>query len=128
MTPLELARQHCANMVGDTCLGLDIGPRGEATRSRDVGPCVLSAGERCFYFETAVLPMEEVAKDDKLRASISDARYQYQAALGQGAVVRRCPDCGRARPRGASRCKLCAKQRRRSVERERKRKTRGGTE
>lgn len=58
MTPLQLAKEHCANYQSDgTCLGVGIRDDGSLFRFQPEGkPCVLAPPlKRCAYFETTVL-------------------------------------------------------------------------
>ena len=111
MTPYELVKQACANF--------DV-PTGECI-CRPGKSCLVKDGDRCRYFERAVLPVADEAPPadaPKLQASRLKARDAYLAAFGQTEPAKPCPDCGQPKPRNHSRCPECAAKRRRANHRQ----------
>lgn len=84
MTALQLAKQECANYESDgTCNGLDIRPDGTLFAMDCIGEkCLIARGERCRYFEDAVLYMKNVTRDEKERDQLEDAEHDYELKLG----------------------------------------------
>jgi hypothetical protein len=134
MTALQLARAECANFKNDVCLGMNIETDLRLTRMKGEGrPCILSAGERCRYFEECVLPMAEYVNDAKKAKTYSGVAFDYRRAHPEMglAATRRCPECGKNAIGGGDRyCPECREQRRKmsnqkSQERVRTRKSGG---
>ena len=72
MTPVELARQECANYNQGACLG--VSPDSLAARddqpmnAHPLPECVLYLGQPCAYFERCVLPMANRGKPELIQA------------------------------------------------------------
>ena len=59
MTPLQLARQCCANWEPDGgCLGVRFGDDGRIVSCSPQPKCWLAEGKPCRYFEECVLPVD----------------------------------------------------------------------
>jgi hypothetical protein len=111
------AEAHCANWCkGGTCAGIAFNETGRGIWNGIlVGRCLLLSGQRCPYFEEAVLPMEKRKEDDwKPFAAgriFREAAKLYHETFPETAAVeattRKCPDCGKHRIEARKRC--CAK-------------------
>ena len=96
MTALALAKAECANFKPAGCLGMEIKPDGSQAKGIFGGKlCLLTTGNPCSYFETAVAPMAEYVREPRRAASYKEAVAQYRKAHGQvdTATVRKCR-CG----------------------------------
>ena len=79
MTPLQLVQAECANHEHNgSCLGAHIGDKGEITYCSPKPRCVLSAGERCAYFEECVAPMADMVKEPRRAKAIQEAVRSYR--------------------------------------------------
>jgi hypothetical protein len=81
------------------------------------GACLLELGERCSYFERAILPTGD-----------SDTRQKYEALTGvhiEGQAVNVCGDCGRTIPPRRRYCDRCVQKRRRATYRQSRQKIAG---
>jgi len=81
------------------------------------GACLVELGERCSYFERAVLPTGD-----------SDIRRKYEALTGvyiEGQAVNLCGDCGRTIPPRRRYCDRCVQKRRRATYRQSRQKIAG---
>src|SRR5439155_12852587 len=87
MTPLQAAKEHCANWNCGACLGmyynndLSVDWSRYSPRSR----CVLADGKRCPYFEEVIIPMR-MSRDTaqaKTRAEKKDAAVEAYLRLHQ---------------------------------------------
>lgn len=130
MTPLQLARQECANWtptggcLGAKCLG-----------SRTPGPlarCLLNEKKPCPYFEDCVLPLL------KSHPEYADAAPDYEAWLQANARAknqktpsltalkphRKCRTCGKPVATKKLYCDACKQDRAKARTRERVRKHR----
>jgi len=121
MTPYQLAKAECANLVEGGCLFN--GP------SRKEGDCALKhPGMRCAYFEKSVLPLGKqvprYARVPKMYwAAIARHAGINAVALGRVDAVRVC-ECGEPREKGHRFCPRCAARRRKEAARRRKAKQR----
>jgi hypothetical protein len=57
-----------------------IGDNGEITHCSPKSRCVLSAGERCMYFEECVAPMADVVKEPRRAKAVQEAVLSYRMA------------------------------------------------
>jgi hypothetical protein len=119
-----IAQRHCANFCrGGLCSGLDFRSDGSALFFRKAGcPCLLQLGQRCPYFETAVLPMERRAAWPTPREGevFREAARTYRLAFPETVVIepatRKCPDCGKRFVEYRKRyCLECRKRRRKAT-------------
>ncbi len=126
MTPLQLAREHCANYQSDgTCMSLTFDDKGthKSFRPRG-GRCLLSSPvERCLYFEECVMPMNVDAKNpdvaERRRHEFQMGILAYKKSTGQAVTKaakagdRLCPTC-RDRPLepGKKLCYVCRENKR----------------
>jgi len=82
--------------------------------------CKVARGERCEYFERAVLPLADQASppdDPRLQARRAEARRAYLRKHdldGAEDPGRSCPDCGGPLPKGKRLCETCRQRRRRA--------------
>jgi hypothetical protein len=122
MAPYEMARDQCANFVGNGCLFRN--PR----RGRREGLCDLAGMKsRCPYFECSVLPLVDripryAGVRNIYRAALS-ARDDPASSSITVEEERRCP-CGQPRAPRHRYCSACAVRRRKARSRERTRKHR----
>jgi hypothetical protein len=88
VTPLQLANAECANYEHNgACLGVHLGDKGQITHCRPKPRCVLSAGERCAYFEDCVAPMADMVKEPRRAKAIQEAVFSYHMAHPKGTPV-----------------------------------------
>jgi hypothetical protein len=125
MTPLQVAKAHCANYQPDgSCLAVAFTDDLSMYRFRKEGlPCLLRTCEACPYFEEIVLP--------EVPASVAE---QYRNSLPAGAntsvkpqrSIKLCRDCGKRELEPRKRyCARCAKIHKRRSKREHMRAKRG---
>ena len=105
MTPLQFAREECANHQPDgSCLGAWINEDLSITRGDPKPRCLLAEGKRCRYFEECVAPMARMVNDPRRATALRDAVTQYYVALDQGQPAKPFAGAGpgsEAPPRGA---------------------------
>lgn len=97
MTPLQLARDECANFNRNGCLG--IRPEslfGRTLPSMPLQSCRLMTSERCDYFEKLVLPLSPEVSDE----------YFGARGLIPKKIARRC-ECGEALKKHQRLCDKC---------------------
>ena len=105
MTPLQLARAECANHEHDgSCLGAHIGDKGLIGHCSPKPRCVLSAGERCAYFEECIAPMAAIVKEPRRAKAIHAAVHSYRMAHTGVVMVRH------ARQQGGQRGSLASQR------------------
>jgi len=80
MTPYQIAREECCNHEPNgNCIGIDVAP----VRALGVnGKCVIPKGDRCQFFEEAVLHPESYKKGDYMHKRMSEAKLAYVASTG----------------------------------------------
>jgi hypothetical protein len=123
MTPVELARQECANYNQGACLGVT--PDSLAVRddqpmnAHPLPECVLYLGQPCAYFERCVLPMANRGKPELIQA-----REIYHRTHAMTAVRAKCPTCGAPRAPRKRFCVPCAREQRRATLRDAQRRKR----
>ncbi len=119
MTPLQFARDECANHQPDgSCLGAWINEDLSITRSAPKPRCLLAEGKRCRYFEECVAPMADMASDPRRAAELQEAVAEYRQITNQKAPkARPCPDCGAPMLKGKQYCPRCADTRRKATHR-----------
>jgi hypothetical protein len=123
----KLVQEHCANWRRDgTCEGAAIGLKtGRHYRWRVAcGPCLLSADQRCPYFENWVLPMEKRGEKDwptfVQGQAFLEAVKLYRSVFPETAPppveTRLCPDCGKRSVEPRKRyCAECRNRRRKAT-------------
>ena len=118
MTPLQLARDYCANWLTDSkgCLGAIFDDDLQSPRCWPKPHCILeSPGHRCLYFEECVVPMGRSIVNPACRQQFEAAVNQYRvAARLPTAQCRACPVCGRTMAAGRRFCFLCAAAKRKA--------------
>jgi len=119
MTPLQFAREECANHQPDgSCLGAVI---GADLRIRACNPrprCIVATGQRCAYFEQCVAPIADMVSDPKRARALQEAVAEYRQITNQKSpAARRCPDCGAPLQKGKQLCPACADRRRKATNR-----------
>jgi len=125
MTPYQLARQECSNMMPDgSCMGIRAEGLTDASISAvPLERCLLSEKplKPCRYFEQCVLPLADQPDSaggrisGSKRAGWIEARKLYPFTLARDArraKVRACPDCGEPLAKRQRVCKSCQKKRR----------------
>src|SRR5512137_2786481 len=98
MTPLQIAREHCANWQCDgSCLGAMIDDDLQIRRCRPKPKCVVgTTGVRCQYFEECLLPMGRSIDNPNYRQQFEEGIQQYRLANKMPDPEKRpCPGCGR---------------------------------
>lgn len=103
MTPLEIAKSHCANYQNDgSCLGIHFGPNLIMRLVRPLPKCLLSGPiERCSYFDECVAPQKLGHKNPtteaKMREGFAGGIRRYNRAIGRDTEtpLRVCPNCNR---------------------------------
>jgi hypothetical protein len=134
MTPLQAAKEHCANWDCGACLGMyykdDLSV--DWSRYSPRSTCLLAEGKRCPYFEEIVVPMRisrETAQA-KTRADKKDAVVQayltlHQLIPSETKAKRMCLECRRVEVYGRERfCQKCRRRRKRASYRLSKRRSR----
>lgn len=134
MKLLDLVKAKCANWTkGGGCMGVDFRKNESSSKIGESDRCRVRDKERCPYFERCVLPMADMTTDKHKKHKLEEARRQYflhctdgdeKAVLTAGNrkpehLTKVCPDCGKSRPKGCSRCKPCAKKMARMKKRQR---------
>ena len=127
MTPLQIARLHCANYEGDgSCLGIMLSKDLAPVRTMRHEKCkVGTPGVRCLYFEESVLPMNRAdwpeLQPPKQHADFAEAARTYEVVANvpsqRSRGGRKCA-CGRElepRRRMCCECRLEARRRATSV-------------
>lgn len=119
----SLAKAECCNWFPDGCIKLS------TRRSPVAKPCVLLAGERCDWFERAVMPLgdhnypyalQELVK--KYSNAIDSYRYFILSEKKINANI--CNDCGTQIPPHHRYCDSCKRKRRRLADKEEHKKWR----
>ena len=126
MTPLQFAREECANHQPDgSCLGVWINEDLSITRGDPKPRCLLAGGKRCRYFEECVAPMADMASDPRRAAEFQSSVAEYRQTTNQKAPkARPCPDCGAPMLKGKQYCPRCAEGRRKATYRDHKARVR----
>lgn len=112
MTPLQLAKEHCANYQSDgSCLGIGIHNDGSLFRFKPEGqPCVLSPPlKRCAYFENVVLMRSPADEPCPAPARVLNDQFAEGLRLYAAATNEHLP----VTQKGQRLCRLC---RQRTVE------------
>ena len=121
MTGLQLAREHCANWLGNGkgCLGAMIDDDLQIRRCIPKPKCVLGTpGQRCLYFEECLAPMARSMADPRRREEFAQVVRQYRLAAKLPCTDERpCPRCGRAMTPRQRFCRVCAAARNRANQR-----------
>lgn len=127
MTPLQVAKAHCANFQSDgSCLGTHLSDDLKTAKLIKNDRCVLGTkGVRCLYFEECVMPMNRAdwpgLKTPKEHQEFGEAIKAYQLASN---VVshkdRKCPDCGRELEPRKRFCYVCSENRKQEANRKRR--------
>lgn len=121
MTPLQLAREECANWENGEgrCSKIIIQENGTMVR-RPTMPdlCALKTGQRCQYFEDTILPMiPHLEASNAIRAKYKseclEAEHQYRMETGamMSKPTGKCA-CGKPREYRHKFCSECAQKRR----------------
>lgn len=122
MTALQIARDHCANWLGDGkgCLGAMIDDDLQIRRCCPKPKCVVGRpGQRCLYFEECVAPMMRSIENARLREDFTAAVREYRRAANLPAREERCCRiCNRPLQARQRFCRLCAAARHRLNRRE----------
>ena len=133
MTPLQLAKCHCANYQADgCCLGVYYNRNGSIAKYIPLPRCLLQEPiQRCPYFEEVIMPMklEDRSRDvqERKRREFEEGVDQYRKATADRIVVQRlCVAClERNTPTKTSRlCNECRDQRRKETYRQSKSRSR----
>jgi hypothetical protein len=134
MSPLQAAKEHCANSDCGACLGMyykdDLSV--EWSRYSPRSSCLLAEGKRCPYFEEIVVPMrisretaEAKARADKKDAAVQTYLDLHQLIPSKTNAKRMCLGCRRAQVNGRQRfCQKCGLRRKRASYRLSKRRSR----
>jgi hypothetical protein len=134
MTPLQAAKEHCANWDCGACLGmyykndLSVDWSRHSPRSR----CLLAEGRRCPYFEEIIIPMrmsrdtaQAKTRADKKHAAVEAYLRLHQLAPSKTKAKRMCFECRRVEVEGKKRfCQKCGQRRKRASYRHSKRVSR----
>lgn len=118
MTPLQIAKEECANWmnVHGQCAKIVIQDDGTLVRRPSMPDfCNLGVkGQRCSYFEESVLPMGKKIENAKYKQEFLEGEHQYRMETGAMNELKtsKCA-CGRRREPKHQYCPLCAKSKRR---------------
>ena len=126
MTPLQFAREECANhQPNGSCLGVQISKDLTMTCAKPLPRCLVADGQCCDYFEACVLPMANIVTEPhrakELRQAASEYRRVSELTLEN---TRPCPDCGEPLQPRKRLCPICADKRQKNATREAMRKAR----
>lgn len=126
MSPLEFAKQECANYDQGRCLGASA-PAGhpaiiDNAHTRPLNECVLAHNQRCAYFERCVLPLAEHGN-----MAFLEARRVYDKTHTLSGAAQTICACGRPRAARARFCAACRIEHRRSTYRQAKKRERLST-
>lgn len=126
MTPLQFAREECANhQPNGSCLGVQIAKDLSMTCAKPLPRCLVADGQRCGYFEACVLPMTDIVSDPRRAKDFQAAAVEYRQITNQKAAkIRPCPDCGGSLQPRKQLCPACAQNRQKAATREAMRKAR----
>jgi hypothetical protein len=127
MSPAQFAKDECANALANGgCLGVSVDSlvdRGQVKTCTPRSRCRVAEGQRCEYFERAVLPLADKpspASDRMLQQKRAWARQEYLGShLLRDRAGGRCPECGNPKPRRHRFCETCSGRRRREAGRRR---------
>jgi hypothetical protein len=126
MTPLQVAKQECANCdSAGNCAGIGIADDLSCCMFRKPGKCWLAPDEqgnikRCQYFEQCVAPLAKArtrnaaTQEQKLAAArLTEGLRAYEVAVipAPTAKYAKCKDCQRDVIAPKRRCQQCAKKR-----------------
>lgn len=129
MTPLQFAKEQCANYQGDGgCAGIGINDDGSTFMFGRKPACVLSLKQRCKYFEECVLPMHiepcnavNIARAKEKEEAVR--LYSHDAPRIARASGRLCPQCRKREVEPPKRlCYSCAESNQKKANRGRKAK------
>ncbi len=135
MTPLQLAKAHCANCQTDgKCVGMDFDNQGTHKAFRSKGDCWLADPiKRCLYFEECVIPMSSSdwpgLKTAKEHADFDEGVKEYRrSVMIPDNRERICPKCQiRALEPFKRMCYICREDAEKEARRERNARFRGIT-
>ena len=119
MTPLALAKAECANFKPEGCLGMEIKPDGSQVMGTFGDKhCLLAAGSRCSYFETAVAPLADYVREPHKAESYKNAVLRYRGTHPDAdlADTRKC-ECGVSLGPRERLCSTCRKDARKESNR-----------
>jgi hypothetical protein len=135
MTPLQAAKEHCANyQPNGSCLGIyysdDLSV--DQSRYRPCAKCLLADGKRCDYFEGIIVPMrmsretaEARVRADKKDAAVKTYLKSHNLVSSKTHAKRMCLDCRKVQVECRARlCHKCAERRKRRAYRLSKRRSR----
>ena len=112
MSPLQAAKEHCANYQTDgSCLGVYYNRDLSVAKCIPLPRCLLHEPiQRCPYFEEIVMPMKLEGSNrlaqEKKRQSFDEGVDQYRMAVGFQAIKRRCALC-RQKDTASKRSQYC---------------------
>ena len=124
MSPLQAAKEHCANWDCGACLGMyykdDL--RVDWSRYQPLPTCLLAEGKRCPYFEEIIIPMPMSRETEAaiVRADKKDKAVASYLKLHElsPSTPRICPDCNKEPLLRRRRvCESCRRRRRRQTKR-----------
>lgn len=124
MTPLQFAKEQCANFEPDgSCKGIGIRDDGSLFSFGKKPKCVLGIpGIRCQYFEECVAPMgfEDPRQREERNEAVRLYRKSSNAPKFAHQTGRICPDCQERELEPRRRyCYVCSEKRNRIANRKR---------
>ena len=124
MTPLQVAKAHCANFDQGRCLGVYYNDDLTIQACRPLPLCLLAeSAQRCPYFETVVMRItldQSTPSGVKRKEEFDEGIREYRLATGllksENDRSRPCPDC-KQRPleQGKKFCYVCREKRRKDT-------------
>ena len=118
MKPVVLAKLYCANFLADgTCNGVDFKRPGlkQVRFLSEETACLVGCGQRCRYFETAVMPMKDwdwkPGEGRAFREAVNRYQRKHAGILGLAPRQRKCPDCGTPIGSRLRYCESCRQER-----------------
>lgn len=131
MTPLQFAREQCANFEnGGSCAGIGIREDGSLYMFGKKAVCLLSNKDRCQYFEECVLPVHPYMQSSQgqvFAKHLAEARRMYSRMVPgfNRNPGRKCIACKRREVEAYKRlCYECAEKRKKASKRESQRNRR----
>ena len=127
MTPYQLAKTECANMLPDgSCLGIkpqDLIDTGQTKHAHPLNHCKIADNERCGYFERIILKIA----DQPSPTSDPNLHHRRQTAKTEYLKTRKltihsndpCPDCQGPKPQRRRYYEECSTKRRRQATKDR---------
>ena len=117
-SPLQMAREQCANMQRNSCLGIPVRclQSTEPLVAAPLDRCKLADSKgTCAYFEKVVLPLVQYFPRYARAVELYRKRLPKAAATPAAVIGMWECDCGNPMPKGRRMCDQCATKNRRKT-------------